>query len=615
VEEPGNHPQDRQPADDAPHEADGARLLEVAAGIGTSNGTASTRRPVTARELFARRGTRTAALRFPEAVGIPGSVAQPRAAERPHILRGMPDARDRRAYFAVLVAVFVASVAVAAYVIRPWIAAPLAFDTAASVLHFDRIVSGRHLEQALSTTPKPLLTLLYGLIYSATGDWRAISLAALGAWGLCVSSAAVLAWRLGGAVAAVFGVMSLLLSSRLLLETAWALGSVWALLLWIVAGLAVTARRPRWGIAGAALGLATLARLETFLVIGLALAVLAVMHFGPKRWRQPVPGEAWRISIGLLALPIMCLHDVLLTGDPFFWTSVASSYSAAAESSGRLLSLGAVARELAALALGQAAVTILAVVGTGVLAARARWPILVGLVALGPGMALFLLLLAARHTFVDQRYLVPISVAMIFAAAIGLSAVRIPDLATLLGGRLRDLGERPARDRPTAWMGAVSLAVAAIAIVGSPTIGPLDRSARATIASARHLARTADLSLPEIRAALADPAAAGSAFGGSGSGVRASTYQVFVPVPVRPRVAVDLYLSLDQVGSYRYPQTLAAGAPKTGQTILIDVDPSAPSEASAEFRLSRPATVAGVQMVPLLSDPADGAWLLQVAAP
>jgi len=559
--------------------------------------------------------TRTAARRFPDAVGIPSGAARPRAEERPHILRGMPDARDRRAVFVVLAAVFVASVAVAAYVIRPWIAAPLAFDTAASVLHFDRIVSGRHLEQALSTTPKPLLTLLYGLIYSATGDWRAISLAALGAWGLCVTSAAVLAWRLGGAVAAAFGVMSLLLSSRLLLETAWALGSVWALLLWIVAGLAVTAQRPRWGIGGAALGLAALARLETFLVIGLALAVLAVMHFGPKRWRRPVPDQAWRISIGLLALPIMCLHDILLTGDPFFWTSVAARYSATADSSGSLPSLGAVAHELAALAVGQAAVTILAVVGTGVLAARARWAILVGLVALGPGMALFLLLLAARHTFVDPRYLVPISVAMIFAAAIGLSAVRVPDLAPLLGGRLRDLRERPARGRPTAWMGAVSLAVAAIAIVGSPTIGPLDRSARATIASARHLARTADLSLPEIRAALADPAAAGSPFGGSASGVRASASQVIVPVPVRPRVAVDLDLSLDQVGSYRDPRTWAAGAPKTGQMILIDVDPSAPSEASAEFRLSRPATVAGVPMVPLLSDPADGAWLLQVAAP
>jgi hypothetical protein len=230
-------------------------------------------------------------------------------------------------------------------------------------------------------------------------------------------------------------------------------------------------------------------------------------------------------------------------------------------------------------------------------------------------MALFLLLLAARHTFVDQRYLVPISVAMIFAAAVGLSAVRLPDLAPLLGGRLQAFGERAARDRPTAYLGAVSLAVAAIAIAFAPSIGPLDRSARVTITSARHLARTADLSLAGIRAALADPAAAGSAFGGSGSGVRASTYQVFVPVPVRPRVAVDLDLSLDQVGSYRDPHTWAAGAPKTGQMILIDIDPSAPSEASAEFRLSAPATVAGVRMLPLLADPADGAWLLQVAAP
>ena len=122
----------------------------------------------------------------------------------------------------------------------------------------------------------------------------------------------------------------------------------------------MTTERPRWGIAGVALGLAALARLETFLVIGLALGVLAAMRFGPAKWRRPVPAGAWRISIGLLALPVMCLHDVLLTGDPFFWTSVAASYSATAESAGRLPSLAAVARDLADLASGQAAVTLLA---------------------------------------------------------------------------------------------------------------------------------------------------------------------------------------------------------------------------------------------------------------
>ena len=500
----------------------------------------------------------------------------------------------------MLAALFLASFAVAAYVIRPWIAAPLAFDTAASVLHFQRIFGGQHAELTLSTTPKPLLTLLYGVVYSATSDWRAISLAALGAWSICVAAAAALAWRLGGVIAAVFAVTSLILSPRLLLETAWALGSVWALLLWIVAGLAVTSRQPRWGIAGAALGLAALARVETFLIIGLALSVLTVMRFGPRRWRRALPGQTWRISIGLLALPIMCLHDILLTGDPFFWTSVASSYSAAAEKAGRLPSLGAVARQLAGLASGQAAVTVLAVIGVGVLATRARWAILVGLVALGPGMAVFLLLLAARHTFVDQRYFVPITVAMIFAASIGLSAVRIPDLAPL-GGRLRNVGGRSASDRPTAWIVALSLTVAAVAFVCSPTIGPLDQPTRARIASARHLARTADLSVPRMRVALA--------------GASTSAYRVAVPVPIQPRVAADLDGSPGLVVSYRTAQAWVAGAPKAGDMILIDADPSASIGATAGFRLAAPATVAGVRLVPLLSDPADGAWLLQVAPP
>ena len=514
----------------------------------------------------------------------------------------------------MLAAVFIAAVAVAAAAIRPWIAAPLAFDTAAAVLHFDRIVSGRHLEEALTTTPKPLLTVIYGLLYSATGDWRAISVAALGAWGLCVASAAVLAWRLGGLVAAVFAGVSLVLSPRLLLETSWALGSVWALLLWIVAGLAVTGPRPRWGVAGAALGLAALARLETFLVIGLAIAVLAVLRFGPARWRRPLPAGAWRLSIGLLALPVMCLHDILLTGDPFFWASVAASYSATAESAGRLPDLGAVARELAALAAGQAAVTILAVVGAVVLAVRARWSILAGVLALGPGMAAFLLLLAARHTFVDARYLVPIAVALIFAAAIGLSAVRVPDLDPLLR-RLPALDARSARDRSIVSIAAMSLLAAALAVAFAPAIGPLDPATRATIASARHAARTADRAMPRIRTALAGPAQSGSGGGAAAAGTGAPAALVVVPVAIRPRVAVELDRPLGQVGSFRDPAAWAAGTPAAGELILVDVDPSAPSTTTAAFRLSAPGTVEGVRLVPLLSDPADGTFLLRVAGP
>jgi hypothetical protein len=204
---------------------------------------------------------------------------------------------------------------------------------------------------------------------------------------------------------------------------------------------------------------------------------------------------------------------------------------------------------------------------------------------------------------------------MIFAAAIGLSGIVVPDLVPLLGRRLRALGERTASKRPTAYLAAVSVVVAAVAIAFAPAIGPLDRATRVTIASARHLARTADRSLPRIRTALA-----GGAVGGSGSstlagGAGSPAELVVVPVPIRPRVAVELDRSLDQVGSYRDATTWAASAPRPGQLILIDVDPSASSAATAAFRLSVPGTVAGVRLVPLLSDPADGTWLLQVAAP
>jgi hypothetical protein len=504
----------------------------------------------------------------------------------------MPGVRDRWAQVAIMAAVFLASVAVAAYVIRPWIAAPLAFDTAAPVLHFDRIVSGHYLERPLSTTPKPLLTLIYGLIYSATHDWRAISFAALGAWGLCVALAGGLAWRLGGALAAAFLITSLIVSSRLLLETSSALGSVWALLLWIVAGLAVTARPIRWGVAGVALGLAALARLETFLVIGLALAVLAVVRFAPGRWRRPVPGRAWLISVGLLGLPLMSLHDILLIGDPFFWTTVAASYSAAAERAGRVPSLEVISRQLDALVTGQLALSILVIAGAAVL---------VGLLALGPGVAAFLLFLAARHTFVDARYFVPISVAMIFAAAIGASGFGAPTAGLL--GKLRTGSWYAVPDRSAVLTGVLTMAVAVVAIALSPNIAPLDRATRAKINSARHLARTADLAVPEIREALLEARKAGS------------TLQLSVPVPVRPRVAVELDVPLTQVATYGDPRAWLAAGPTRGQMILIDVDPSATARTPAAFRLSAPATLGGVRLVPLLSDPTDGAWLLQVASP
>jgi len=121
--------------------------------------------------------------------------------------------------------------------------------------------------------------------------------------------------------------------------------------------------------------------------------------------------------------------------------------------------------------------------------------------------------------------------------------------------------------------------------------------------------------MPRIRTALADPAGAGLGSGAAAGGTGTPAALIVVPVAIRPRVAVELDRPLGQVGSYRDLAAWASGAPATGQLLLVDVDPSAPATATAGFHLSAPGTVDGVRLVPLLSDAANGAFLLQVAGP
>jgi hypothetical protein len=43
-------------------------------------------------------------------------------------------------------------------------------DATASVLYFDRMIHGLRLESFLATTPKPLLTVIYGATWTLLGD-------------------------------------------------------------------------------------------------------------------------------------------------------------------------------------------------------------------------------------------------------------------------------------------------------------------------------------------------------------------------------------------------------------------------------------------------------------
>jgi hypothetical protein len=504
----------------------------------------------------------------------------------------------------VLGVFFVVGVVAAAWAIRPWLAAPVAFDVAAAVLHFQRLVSGRPLEDPylILTTPKPLVTLLYGSLFSATHDWRSISFVALGAWGLCVSMAAALAWRLGGIVAALFVVVTFVCSTSLLLETSLALGSIWALLLWLGAGLAVTSGRPRWGLAGVLLALDALARLETFLIIGLGLAVLVALRFGPARIRRSVPAGAWLLAIGLLALPVMLVHDWLLTGDPTFWANVSIRYSAGARSQGRLPDAVDVGREIGRLIRTHGAATALAVIGCGLLAVRRVWPILVGVLALGPGVAAFLVVLALRGVYVDSRYLLPIEVTIMFTAGIALGAVRVPELSE----RLRPAA-RSALDGRRWGPGVVACATAIVAIAlgvaVSPAIAPFDRSTRDAIVRQRDTARTSDLAVPVLRQAIA-----------TGQDVVADP--ILVPRGIRPRLIVDLDLPLRGARAVDPARLdVAAGYPAAGQIIVVDRGVAVPPEAFQPFEIEHPTAIDGTRLVPLLADPQHGAWVVRVERP
>ncbi len=129
----------------------------------------------------------------------------------------MPDMpqQHRRVYATFGIPVLL-GLLVGAWVIRPFSAGPVGFDSAASVIHFDRIISGQRLEAFVTATPKPLLTVMYGLVHGVIPDWRAISWLAIAGLAVALGLASVLGDRLAGPRAAGFAAIGVLGSAALL---------------------------------------------------------------------------------------------------------------------------------------------------------------------------------------------------------------------------------------------------------------------------------------------------------------------------------------------------------------------------------------------------------------
>lgn len=496
------------------------------------------------------------------------------------------------------VLLFAVAIAVGAELARPFRSAPIAFDSQAAVLYFDRIASGSRLEAFLTTTPKPLLTLIFGLLHSTFHDWRYIAWVTLATNGVAIVLTAALAHRIGGSIAAAFVGLALVDNASLLFDVGYALATPFALLGWAIAGLAVTAPRPRYAIAGLGLAFAALARVETLVVIGVVIVAIGWASWAPapRRYRVATPPRgAWLVpAVGLLALPIMLVHDLLLTGDPLYWMGVAGRF--ADQTTAHIPTPLEIFKDLVVRYWGMGALMVLATIGAVRLVLGRHLGIIVGLVGLGPGIAAFLVLLAMRGIFVPIRYVAPVDVAVAFAAGLGVGAISVtllrqPPLARWM-------------DRLTGSVGGAAT-VAAAAVLAVLLSGPYwqtNSTIRATIRERLQLAIDADAAVPVIRAELA---AAGRAVAGDA--------QVLAASAIRPRLIVDLGLSIQAVGGVVVDRVdPAAGYPAPGQVVLHSRAGDPAVDGWAIFEIDEPRTVGSVTLDPLLADPAAGLWVISI---
>jgi MFS family permease len=517
----------------------------------------------------------------------------------------------------VALTAFTLAVATAMVVIRPLHGTSVEFDSAASVLYFDRIIAGHHLEAPVGATPKPFLTVVFGLLYGLSHDWRVLVWATVAAYGGGISLAAVLARRVAGIGGAAFVTVALIASAPLLVDVSRAYAVAWALLGWAIAGLAVTAKHPRYDIAALALFLASLARIETFVVlVTAAFALFAASVLARRREDLAPPRAALILLTAFLALPVMLLHDWLLTGDPFWFVNVSARYSAAVPDVVAIQTPTYMVFWVTRYILGFGMLTILAFLGFLLVVRRRQISLALGLLALGLGVGAFLVLLSVRGTFVSTRYATPMGLAIMFLAGVGFGSVRVPWLVSWARVLVRHPPWRRSGIRTAIAVVTIVVATVSAAALVRP-FGPRDAATNSAIANSLDQAVDVDRLLPLIRNALGsvpgafDPETDSSLAQDHGT----ASVLLYVPALDRPRFAVDLGLPLFRIeGNPTAGIDPDALVSVPGRIVYHDRRRDVGSGFAALESSSPTIEVGDGTLVLLASDATRGYWLWQVAA-
>jgi hypothetical protein len=499
-------------------------------------------------------------------------------------------------------------------IVQPLAGATMDTDAATTVMYFDRLIHGRRLEALLPTTPKPLLTLVYGLAWTLTGDWRTLTILTIGAAATAVAMAARLAARLGGIGAAVVVAVGLLAWPDFALEVAQSNSFIWGLAFWLLAGVLITADRPRPWLAGLALLAAGLSRTETVWLLGAAFAGIAWV--GWRAWRSGDRAElrtAAPLLIGALSIPIACLHDLVLTGKPLYWLGVPASYTAVAYPDLASVSFVESIKKEIVYFEPAAALLVLALIGGAWLVLSRRRAVAFALASLAGGVLLTLIVLAWRGTYISTRYYEEADAAILLAAAIGTAAV-IRWAIEWRANRSADGGSIPRAIGPALLAAVLALAVVAVDVPHG-TVDPQLAPSRQAYAELRTVLT------PVFHAIEVTPGEGGTMTvkGADYPVADPASCRVFVPRQYLSVVSLEINVPVTDLGdSYlafrdgKYPL-------KAGQWVLHISAADGSGGVYAPFENPGPATLVAadghrVLVVPVVIDPQRGLWLYRVDA-